>query len=121
MPMADRPKVVTLCGSTRFYREFQEAYFAETLAGHIVLSVGVYPHASQEVHGHQIELTPDQKAALDQLHLRKIDMSDEIVVITVEGYLGESTHREITYARQHGKDVRFRLWVADGVRARVEA
>lgn len=46
-----RPRVVCLCGSTRFYDEFQRANYERTMAGEIVLSVGFYPHAKAE-HGH---------------------------------------------------------------------
>src|SRR3990167_433103 len=38
--VGDRPKIVCLCGSTRFWREFQRASLRETMAGIIVLSIG---------------------------------------------------------------------------------
>jgi hypothetical protein len=44
---------------------------------------------------------------LGELHKRKIDISDEILVLNVGGYIGKSTQSEIKYARQHGKNVRF--------------
>ena len=43
---------------------------------------------------------------LDDMHKRKIDMSDEIFVINVGGYVGESTHSEIEYAYSTGEKVR---------------
>jgi hypothetical protein len=49
-----RPIVVCLCGSTRFYQVFQAVNFEETMAGKIVLSVGFYPHAQQEMHGEAV-------------------------------------------------------------------
>lgn len=101
------PRVVCLCGSTRFYKDYQQAYFEETMKGHIVLSVGFYPHASEEVHGHTIGITAEQKWKLDELHKRKIDMSAEILVLDVEGYIGDSTRSEIDYARMRGKRVRY--------------
>lgn len=91
-------KIVTLCGSTRFYRAFQEANYRETMAGHIVLTVGFYPHAAPEAHGEERGCTPDEKAALDVLHFDKIAMSDEILVLNVDGYVGDSTKNEIAYA-----------------------
>jgi hypothetical protein len=98
-----RPVMVTLCGSTRFKKEFIQANFTETMAGRIVLSVGWWSHADADVY------TPDEKVKenLDALHLRKIDRSDEILVINVGDYIGESTRREIDYARAQGKVVRF--------------
>jgi hypothetical protein len=102
-----RPTIVCLCGSTRFYAAFQAANYRETMAGRIVLSVGFYPHSAEQAHGEAIGCTPGQKAALDALHLRKIDLADEVLVINVAGYVGESTAREIAYARQLGKPIRW--------------
>ncbi len=51
--------------------------------------------------------TPEQKAVLDALHLRKIDMADRVLVVAPDGYIGESTQREIAYARAAGKPVGF--------------
>ena len=101
------PRIVCLCGSTRFYKEFQRAYFEETLAGRIVLSVGFYPHASEEVHGQNIGITIEQKIQLDELHLRKIDLADEVLILNVDGYIGESTSRELAYAQDHNKLIRW--------------
>ena len=97
-----RPKVVTLCGSTRFWKTFQEQSLRLTLDGVIVLSVGAAT-ASDADHG----ITPEQKAMLDELHKRKIDMSDEILVLNVDGYVGESTASEIAYAMAHMRRVRY--------------
>lgn len=106
--IAQRPRIVCLCGSTRFFPKFMEANYRETMAGRIVLSVGFYPHASEEAHGESVGITPDQKEKLDQLHLRKIDLADEILVLNCGGYVGESTAREILHARATGKGV---IWL----------
>ena len=47
------------------------------------------------------------KICLDDMHKRKIDMADEIYVINVGGYIGDSTRSEIQYAEEHGKPVRY--------------
>ena len=52
-------------------------------------------------------ITDDQKVALDQLHFRKIDMSDSIYVVNVAGYIGESTRREVAYAVFKRKSISF--------------
>jgi hypothetical protein len=100
--------IITLCGSTRFYDAFQEANYRLTMAGHIVLSVGFYPHSKAE-HGHGEGVGHDsaEKLALDNLHKRKIDLSDEILVLNVGGYIGESTRDEIRYARSIGVGVNY--------------
>lgn len=105
--VTERPTVVCLCGSTRFYEKFQQVNFEETMKGNIVLSVGFYPHSSTQAHGQEVGITPEQKEALDLLHLRKIDLADEILVLNSGGYIGESTSRELTYAKAMGKRVRF--------------
>lgn len=101
------PIIVCLCGSTRFYKDFLEQNYLETMAGKIVLSVGFYPHATAEMHGEGVGITPEQKEALDQLHLRKVEMADEVLVLNRDGYIGSSTARELAHARTLGKVVRF--------------
>lgn len=96
-----KPIVVTLCGSTRFKKEFMSANASETMAGKIVLSVGGFDHAEG------ITLSDSQREMLGKLHKHKIDMSDEILVINVGGYIGESTRHEIEYARQLGVKIRY--------------
>ncbi len=95
-------KVITLCGSTRFRDAFMEAQKRLTLEGNIVISVGLFGHA-----GDDEVWKPGTKEMLDDMHKRKIDMADEIYVINVGGYIGESTRSEIEYARRNGKAVRF--------------
>lgn len=97
-----RPRVVCLCGSTRFKDAFDNANLQETMAGKIVLSVGCITSSNV---GLSIALA--QKAALDELHKRKIDMADEILVLNVNGYIGESTRSEIAYANANSKPVRW--------------
>jgi predicted phosphodiesterase len=41
------------------------------------------------------------------MHLRKIDLSDEIYVINPGGYTGYSTSNEIEYATSPSKPVRY--------------
>jgi len=83
---------------------FADAGWAETLAGKIVLSIGVCKHAADR--GGEA-LGPEVVALLDELHLRKIDLADEVLVLNVGGYIGESTGRELAYARAQNKPIRF--------------
>lgn len=104
--MGERPRIVCLCGSTRFMEAFQAANLRETIAGRIVLSIGCNTKSDADlmILG---ELTPAAKAALDELHKRKIDLADEVLVLNVGGYIGESTRSEIAYAEAHEKPVRY--------------
>lgn len=95
----DRPRIICLCGSTRFIREFSEYYAKLTDEGCIVLTVGrVVPQHEQHL---------ERKRKLDELHLRKIDLADEVFVINVCGYIGESTSNEIAYAKKLGKPIKY--------------
>ena len=100
--MVGKYKVVTLCGSTKFKDQFMQAQKELTLAGCIVISVGLFGHS-----GDAEVFTEGTKEMLDDMHKRKIDMADEIFVINVGGYIGSSTRSEIEYAQKTGKVVRY--------------
>lgn len=111
----DRPAIVVLCGSTRFYDQFQQANYDLTMKGEIVLSVCYYPHAKAG-HGQGGGVGHDsaEKAALDELHKRKIDLADRVLVVSDEtGYFGQSTESEIRYAIAHGKPLKFAVPAAE--------
>lgn len=121
----EMPKIVVLCGSTRFHYQFQRANYDETMAGNIVLTVGFYLHfsfmprpgnlpQSDSQHGpatgvrnEGMGCTAEQKIALDELHKRKIDLADEVLVLNVGGYIGDSTRSEIEYAEALGMPIRY--------------
>ena len=107
--MNKKYKVITLCGSTRFKDQFMETQKRLTLQGNIVISVGLFGHSGDsEVWENMDEGTLTKtKEMLDDMHKRKIDMADEIFVINVNGYIGESTKSEIEYAKKHGKKVNY--------------
>ena len=100
--MIGKYKVITLCGSTRFKDQFLEEQKRLTLEGNIVISVGLFGHS-----GDYEVWTEGIKEMLDDMHKRKIDMDDEIFVINVGGYIGESTRSEIAYAQRYGKTVNY--------------
>ena len=100
--MVNEFKVITLCGSTRFKDEFLEAQKRLTLEGNIVISVGLFGHS-----GDDVVWTDGVKDMLDRQHLAKIDLADEIFVINVGGYIGDSTRREIAYAEFKGKTIKY--------------
>jgi hypothetical protein len=107
--MVGKYKVITLCGSTKFKDEFLKAQKDLTLKGNIVISVGLFGHSGDfEVWENMDEGTLTKtKEMLDDIHKRKIDMSDEIFVINVNGYIGDSTKSEIEYAIKTGKKVNY--------------
>lgn len=100
--IAPSPTIVCLCGSTRFLEAFREANLRETLAGKIVLSIGCDFKSD-----HGLGLTDADKEKLDILHLRKIDLADEVLILNVNGYIGKSTRKELDYALINNKRVRY--------------
>ena len=97
--MIENRIVVTLCGSTRFKQDYEDWNRRLTMMGYVVFSCGVFGHANGG------ELSEAQKRSLDDIHLRKIDLSDGIMVLDVDGYVGNSSQKEIEYARSRGKFV----------------
>jgi hypothetical protein len=91
--------VVTLCGSMRFADEMRRLEAELTLAGHVVLSPAPVDPAR--------DLDAEARATLGRVHLQKVAMADEVLVVDVGGYVGESTRREIEHARSLGIAVRF--------------
>ena len=93
--------IITICGSTRFKKEIEEAARNLTLQGHIVLAPCVFHHMEEE------EMPAEIKIQLDNLHKQKINMSDAIFVVNVDGYIGESTYGEIDWANRMKKEIYF--------------
>ena len=93
-------KIITLCGSTRFYKKFDEVMLKLTLAGWIVFTIGTHQFSD-----HDLPNVNNVKKMLDKMHKTKIDMSAAIFVIDVDGYIGESTKTEIAHAYATDKKV----------------
>ncbi|MGP5292539.1 hypothetical protein ACTXL6_21150 [Brachybacterium tyrofermentans] len=100
--MPDRTEIVCICSSTRFAEEMVAANRDLTFAGVIHVAPGVFTQREPDEN-----ISDEQKATLDALHLRKIDLADRILMINPGRYIGESTSREIAYARATGKPVSF--------------
>lgn len=107
-----RPRIVCLCASTRFTVEMAcLAWALERDEGYIVLGWHLLPDNHPDVQGpftdgHAAE-NAGRKEHFDELHLRKIDLADEVLVLNIGGYVGDSARREIAYAEAHGKPVRY--------------
>jgi len=107
-----RPVIVCLCGSTRFFRAFDDANLKETLEGKIVLGLGSSGQSDAELFaGWSVEAVLKVKQKLAELHFEKIRLADEILILNVGGYAGPSTRAEIEFARSLGKKIR---WLEDG-------
>jgi hypothetical protein len=93
--------ILTLCGSSRFEKQYKAMNERLTLAGHVVFSLSVYPSDKSIREWY----TEEQKNRLDLVHLAKIKASDGIVVLNVDGYIGPSTTREIEWAKMLDKKI----------------
>jgi hypothetical protein len=103
---ASRPPIVALCGSTKYWEQFAEANLYETAAGRIVLAPGCNMKQPHPLWATAVQ-ADRLKQVLGDLHLRKIDLADEVLVVNPGGYIGDSTRREIEYARSLGKPIRY--------------
>lgn len=91
-------KVVTLCGSVRFWDKIQEMHEKLEIENEYVV-IGIAPHVMER------DFTEYEEDLLDELHRAKIDLSDAIFVVNVGGYIGKSTRSEIEYATEKGKEI----------------
>ncbi|MFC9620142.1 hypothetical protein ACFTXM_09130 [Streptomyces sp. NPDC056930] len=98
------PRIVAICGSTRFMAEMAEADLRETMAGRIVVKPGCDLKSPHELWSDHVEAEA-LKIRLDELHRSKILLADEVLV--VGDYIGDSTRSEVAYARSLGRPVRF--------------
>jgi len=107
-----KPKVICICGSTRFadYHAIKRWEF-EKDGKVICLMINYLPSWYAEKQGWKepahLGEQSGTKEALDELHLRKIDLADEVFVINLDGYIGKSTKREIEYAKEKGKPMHY--------------
>ena len=91
-------KTYTMCGSMRFENDMRKvAYDLETQRGYNILQC-IYTVS-------EIKPTAKEIEALERAHYRKIDISDGIYVLNLQGYIGESVRKEIDYARRNGKEI----------------
>ena len=98
----EKVKVICLCGSRKFEEEFISLQTRLTLEGNVVLTP-LFSFYNVEVE----ELTKEQISVLKNLHLKRIEVADEVLVINKDGYIGESTKAEIEYATMLNKKINY--------------
>lgn len=102
------PEVICLCGSSRFVAEMAVIAWELEKEGKIVFGLHLLPswYSEEPIPNHLAE-HEGVAEQMDELHLRKIDISDRVLVVNPGGYFGDSTKREIAYAEKTGKPVAF--------------
>ena len=91
-------KVIILCGSLKFQKDMMIVAEKMALEGNCILTP-VYPILEN------CERTDEQLEKLKQAHFKKIELSDAILVINVNNYIGNSTNLEIEYAKKLEKEI----------------
>lgn len=94
-------KVVTLCGSMRFSEQMQRiALDLETKHGYCVI---------QPIFSPDTVLNEEDLSNLAKAHFKKIDISDIVYIVNINGYIGESVSQEIQYAQKHNKEIVYHI------------
>lgn len=96
-------KVITLCGSVRFEKEFWDAVEDLMKDGYIVLMPRTFLNKNEKA-----TIKKEEMEEFVSIHKRKINLSDAIMVINKDGYIGEHTKSEIEYAKKNNKKVFYR-------------
>ena len=91
-------KVITLCGSLKFQEEMMKKKKKMALEGYCILTP-VYPVFKN------VDRTEEQLIKLKDAHFKRIELSDAILVVNVNNYIGESTNLEVEYAKKLGKEI----------------
>ncbi len=91
-------KIITLCGSLKFQKDMMTVAEKMALDGYCVLTP-VYPVSEK------MGRTKEQLIKLKEAHFKRIELSDAILVVNVNNYIGESTNLEIDYAKKLGKEI----------------
>lgn len=91
-------KIITLCGSLKFKKEMMTIAEKMALDGYCILTP-VYPVLED------IKRTKEQLIKLKEAHFKRIELSDAILVVNINNYIGESTNLEIDYTKKIGKEI----------------
>lgn len=93
-------KVITVCGSLKFYQQMIEVAEKYELEGNCML-VPIYNPSKPS----KDDFSSEEALMLDKMHQEKIKLSDAILVVNVDGYIGNSTKKEIEFAKSLGKEI----------------
>lgn len=97
-------KKVCYCGSLRKALDaFKRAEYEAVLKGEIALLPCCMFVDIEREYGAE----SDYKIKATDLHKRKIDIADEVVILNAGGYIGSSTQSELDYALSIGKPIRY--------------
>lgn len=93
-------KIITVCGSLRFFKEMMEITEKMELEGNCML-VPIY----NPLKSNKDNYSDKDAIMLNKMHKERIKLSDAILVVNVNGYVGNSTKSEIEYAKALNKEI----------------
>ena len=102
-------KIITVCGSYKFKKEMIEITEEMTLKGNCMLTPNELAKSNKE------DYTPEEALMIDKMHKEKIKISDAILVVNVDGYIGSSTKSEIEFAQKLNKEVIYYTDIIDDI------
>lgn len=95
-------KVITICGSMKYKDEMLNIAEKLSLKGICVLTPNFLTKPKEKY-------TFENFNTLSKLHMKKIELSDEILVMNIDNYIGNSTEKEIEYAKKLNKKITYYL------------
>lgn len=101
-------KIITVCGSLKFYKEMMDITEEMELQGNCML-VPIYNPSKLS----KDDFTEEEALMLDKMHKEKIKLSDAILVVNVNNYIGSSTKSEIEFAKALNKEIIYYTDIVD--------
>lgn len=92
-------KIITVCGSYKFKKEMVEITEKMALQGNCMITPIELTKSNKE------DYTENEILIIDKMHKEKIKLADTILVVNVNGYIGNSTNSEIEYAKSLNKEI----------------
>jgi len=92
-------KIITICGSFKFKEEMLEIALELGSLGNCVLTP-IFP-----LNSNKKQLSEEQIVTLGKMHKEKIKLADAILVVDIDGYIGNATNSEIEFASSLGKEI----------------
>lgn len=92
-------KIFTVCGSFKFKDDIMKVACEMEIKGNICLTP-IFPTNMDKD-----DFTERELIMLGEMHKEKIKLSDAILVVNVNNYIGNSTKSEIEFAKSLNKEI----------------
>lgn len=92
-------KIITVVGSIKYQREMMDIAMKLELEGNCML-VPIVHHTRDKDN-----YSKEKLEMLGKMHKEKIKLSDAVLVVNVDNYIGKSTKSEIEFAKSLNKEI----------------